>query len=218
MLFNIFYSQPWPLSLIIFLAYVVAILLTLSLHNFFQAFTAYRQGDMTAKAYGMLSLNPFRHISTFGMIFLILFGFGWSKPVPMNPIQFKQGRKGAIKVALSGIIGNLITSIIFSFFFALSLLITSESSFAIFLQEFCSFMMIINFVFFVFHLLPIYPLDMFMVLSLVLKPNNKFLLFMFRWGILIMLILLLTGLFGLLVNVMQLYILSPLIQLWQLIL
>lgn len=218
MLYSIFANNSWPLSLIIFLAYLVAVLLTLSLHNFFQAFTAYKQGDMTAKAYGMLSLNPFRHVSALGMVFLVLVGFGWSKSVPMNPMQFKQGRKGAIKVALSGMIGNLIVSIIFSFLYVLTFYITSESSFAVFLQNFCLFMTIINFVFFVFNLLPIYPLDMFMFLSLILSENNKFLQFMFKWGFVILLILLLTNLLSLLISVMQMAILNPLFHLWEIIL
>lgn len=217
-LINIFKNYEWPISLIIFMAYIVAVLFALSLHNFFQAFAAYRQGDMTAKAYGMVSLNPFRHVSTFGIIFLILVGFGWSKPVPMNPMQFRQGRKGAIKVALSGMLGNLCVSIVFSFLYVLTLLIAETSSFVIFLQNLCYFTMLINFVFFVFNLLPIYPLDMFMFLSLICSGENKFLIFMFKYGFIILLVLLLTGLFSIFVNLMGAYILNPLIHLWQIIL
>ena len=218
MLFSIFSQNQWPISLVIFLAYLIAVMLTLSLHNFFQAFAAYRQGDMTGKAFGMLSLNPFRHVSVFGMIFLVLTGFGWSKPVPMNPMQFKQGRKGAIKVAISGMLGNLVISIIFSFLYVLTTLIAAETSFAIFLISFCQFMMVINFIFFVFNLLPIYPLDMFSIISLLSSGENKFLIFMFRWGFIILLVLLLTGLISLFINVMISYILNPLVHLWQLIL
>ena len=218
MLINIFQNYSMPTALIVFLGYIIAVLLTLSLHNFFQAFVSYKQGDMTAKAYGMLSLNPFRHVSALGLICLIIVGFGWSKPVPMNPFQFREGRKGAIKVALSGMIGNLIVSIIFSFLYVLTLLIDGTSSFAIFIQGFCYYMTIINFIFFVFNLLPIYPLDCFIFLSLLLSSENKFLLFMFKWGFIILLVLLLTGIFSLLVQTMLSLILSPLFHLWQIIL
>lgn len=218
MIFNIFRNFEWPIALVVFIAYIIAVLLTLSLHNFFQALIAYRQGDMTAKAYGMLSLNPFRHVSALGMVFLVLVGFGWSKPVPMNPLQFKEGKKGAIKISLSGMIGNLIVSVVFSFIYVLTLLIATTSSFAIFLQSFCYYMMIINFIFFVFNLLPIYPLDMFVFLSLVLSSDNKFLQFMFRWGFIILLVLLLTGLITIFITFMEAYILSPLVHLWQIIL
>lgn len=217
-LYQLFTSFEMPLALFVFLAYFLALLIALSAHEFAHGFAAYREGDMTAKAYGRLTLNPFKHVDIMGMIFLILVGFGWSKPVPINPTVFKNGKRSAINVCLSGVLTNLALAIIFSFLFVLTSMLDPSVSFFVFLHQFCYYSVMINFVFFVFNLLPIYPLDGFNFLCLFLKPTNKFLEFMFKYGFIVLLLLYITNIFGLILNLLMSLIINPLTQLWILIL
>lgn len=217
-LFQIFSSFEMPLALFILLAYFLALLIALASHEFAHALTAHNEGDMTAKAYGRLTLNPFKHVDPWGMFFLILVGFGWAKPVPINPISFKNGKKSAVKVTLSGVLTNLALSIIFSFFYVLTTLLDTSVSFFLFLNQFCFYSLMINFVFFVFNLLPIYPLDGFNLLALFLKQGNRFLDFMFKYGFFVLLALYITRIFSYILSFLMLIVINPLIQLWLLIL
>ena len=76
-------------AIIAILAFFIAILFCLTVHEFAHAYVAHIQGDLTAKAYGRLTLNPLAHIEPLGMLMLLIVGFGWAKPVPVNPIKFK---------------------------------------------------------------------------------------------------------------------------------
>ena len=67
----------------------VAVLITLSIHEFAHALAAYKLGDGTAKAYGRLSINPIKHLDPIGALCMLLFKVGWAKPVPINPRNFK---------------------------------------------------------------------------------------------------------------------------------
>jgi Zn-dependent protease len=215
-LYNYLTEESWDTvaKLTIIFAYICAILFALSIHEFAHGFVAYKQGDLTAKAYGRLSLNPFKHIDVLGFIFLIIAGFGWSKPVPINPLSFKNGKKSAVLVCIAGVTTNFILAIIFSFFAVLTMLLDTSITFCLFLQYFCNFSLIINFVFFVFNLLPIYPLDGFNLLATLLRPGNKFLQFMFKFGIIILLFLLLFNIIDVIIGVLESIIISPLIELW----
>lgn len=74
--------------------YVVpAILISLTFHEFGHAYAAYKMGDPTARNLGRMTLNPLAHIDPIGFILLVLFGFGWAKPVPVNPRNYKTSRK-----------------------------------------------------------------------------------------------------------------------------
>lgn len=216
-LITLFGSFEFPLVLFIFFAYILALVLALTIHDFSKAVIANKEGDLTGKAYGRLSLNPFNHIDVTGFIFLILLGFGWSKPVPINPLAFKNGNKSVVKVCLSGILGNFIVSIIFTLFYTLTLLLDSNVTFFLFLQNFCYYTMILNFIFFVFNLLPIYPLDGFFLLSLFCKNENKVIQFLYKYGFLILLLILITRILPIIVSILEYIILGPLINLWTLI-
>ena len=74
-------------------AFLLAIMFSISIHEFAHAFVAQKNGDDTAKRMGRLSLNPLAHLDLFGAIAFLLFGFGWAKPVPINPLKFKSYRK-----------------------------------------------------------------------------------------------------------------------------
>lgn len=91
---------------------IPAILLALSVHEFAHGFAAYKLGDMTAKTDGRLSLNPLRHIDPIGLICLLLFRFGWAKPVMVNPSYFKDPKTDMALTAFAGPLSNILFSFI----------------------------------------------------------------------------------------------------------
>ena len=83
------------------------ILLSLTVHEYFHGWTANKLGDPTAKMQGRLTLNPIAHLDIFGTILMFIVGFGWAKPVPINPRYFKDPKKDTILVAVAGPLSNL---------------------------------------------------------------------------------------------------------------
>ena len=97
-----------PIGFLIYLLYFsVAILGTLVLHELAHAYVAYRCGDPTAKMLGRLTLNPLKHLDPMGTLFLVFLGFGWAKPVPVNPRNFRNYRQDDFLVSVAGITVNL---------------------------------------------------------------------------------------------------------------
>ncbi|MFH1193951.1 MAG: site-2 protease family protein [bacterium] len=141
-----------------FIAWVAAILLTLSLHEFSHAYTAHRLGDDTAKDAGRLTLNPLAHVDWLGFFMLILIGFGWGKPVPVNPYNLKYKKWGSALVSLAGPFANLIGIIFFGIilkFLEAYAALPAENL----LVQFINLLIIINVVLMAFNLIPIPPLD-----------------------------------------------------------
>ena len=92
--------------LIYFIYFAASILITLILHEVAHGYVAYRCGDPTAKMLGRLSLNPRKHLDPIGTACLVLFGFGWARPVPVNPRNFNNGRKDDFLVSIAGVAVN----------------------------------------------------------------------------------------------------------------
>ena len=86
----------------------LAVLIILPIHEFAHGYMAYKLGDNTAKNMGRLSLNPMRHMDPIGALCMGVFHFGWAKPVPINPRNFKNPKKGFALTALAGPLANLI--------------------------------------------------------------------------------------------------------------
>lgn len=86
---------------------ILGLLFSLSAHEFAHGYAAYRQGDGYAKCAGKLTLNPFKHLDPIGTLMLLLVGFGWAKPVPIVPANFKNGKKSMLIVAFAGVLCNL---------------------------------------------------------------------------------------------------------------
>jgi len=88
------------------------LMLAIVIHEFFHGLAAYFLGDDTAKLSGRLSLNPLKHFDLVGFIFLLVFRFGWAKPVPINPRNFKNRKKDTIIVSLDGPFSNIVLAFI----------------------------------------------------------------------------------------------------------
>jgi len=90
----------------------VLVLICITFHELAHGFTAYKLGDNTAKDQGRLTLNPIRHIDIFGLIMMLVAGFGWAKPVPVNPNNFRRPKLGMALTALAGPLANLILAVV----------------------------------------------------------------------------------------------------------
>ena len=102
------YLTSDPLGFIVYALYLTAtVLLSLILHECAHGYVAYRCGDPTAKWMGRLTLDPRKHLDPFGTICMFLLGFGWARPVPVNPRNFKNYRRDDFLVSIAGIVTNL---------------------------------------------------------------------------------------------------------------
>ena len=141
---------------------IPALVFSLSFHEFAHAWMAYRLGDSTAARMGRLTLNPMSHLDPIGSLALLLMGFGWAKPVPVDPRYLENPRQDMVKVAAAGPISNIILAIIAAFvlrlLFDTDLLSNSVKTFFIIFMQ-------INITLAVFNLLPVSPLDGSQILS-----------------------------------------------------
>ena len=147
-----------------FLAFVVA----LTFHECSHALAAYKLGDPTARNMGRLTLNPLKHLDLMGTLLLLLVGFGWAKPVPVNPRNYRNPKRDDIIVSLAGITSNILLAFLATPIYMLT--IKHGSNIALVVSWFiCAFIQT-NIVLALFNLIPISPLDGSHVLEDLLLP------------------------------------------------
>jgi len=151
-----FFNSP-----LAFLIWIIALLVAITIHEFSHAWMADRLGDPTAKLSGRLTLNPFAHLDPLGTLALLLFRFGWGKPVPFDPFNLRNPRRDAALISLSGPVSNLILATILAIFLRL---ITTLSPLNLNLIPALSLVILepiiaLNVILGVFNLLPVHPLD-----------------------------------------------------------
>lgn len=127
---------------------IITLIIAITVHEFAHSFTADQLGDPTPRASGRLTLNPLAHLDPIGSLMLILAGFGWGKPVPIDSLNFQNPKRDQLLVSLSGPTSNLILAVL-----------TAILSRAIGLSPFLLTFISINIAIAIFNLLPIPPLD-----------------------------------------------------------
>ncbi len=191
MIFSLLSSGSNLTSILISLLLTIPImLLALSLHETAHGYVAWRCGDNTAYNLGRLTLNPLRHLDPMGLICLLIFGFGWAKPVPINTRNFRNPKRGMALSALAGPVANLllglfcavICGVCFGGYRYLSFQmlagIGNTPRFAINLLYWLTLAMqygaLINFVYMIFNMIPVPPFDGSRILLAFLPPKAYF--------------------------------------------
>ena len=176
---------------------MIPALICITLHELSHGFVAYMLGDDTAKRAGRLSLNPLRHLDPMGMLMMVVFRFGWAKPVPVNMYRFKDPKRGMAVTALAGPISNVLISLVFLFLYGALYLPLQGSGFGVYVLEMLQITAYLSLSFAVFNFLPIPPLDGSKVLfSVVSDEAYRKLMRYERYGSIALLILVSTGILG----------------------
>lgn len=172
----------------------LAVMLVLPLHEFAHGFVAVKCGDPSPKIYGRYTLNPFAHFDTVGLICFVLAGFGWAKPVPINPNNFRKYKSGCFFTSIAGVVANYLTAFIVLPLYILAFLyVPVFGYFTDVLVMTLRYAYVMSLSFCVFNLLPIYPLDGFRVVDVFSKRRSKIYWFLRNYGSYILLALFALG-------------------------
>ena len=199
MLSDIFRNLNWSV-LTDALITVIPALICITIHELAHGYTAYRLGDNTAKDLGRLTLNPVRHIDVFGLLMLLVFKFGWAKPVPVNMRNFKNPRAGMAVTAIAGPLSNIILAVIVLFIYGLVFIPlggNNPGGFGAVVMDIIERVAFISVALAVFNLVPIPPLDGSKVVFSFLSDNmyNKLMRYE-RYGIIVLILILNTKIFS----------------------
>ncbi|TYR80213.1 site-2 protease family protein [Priestia megaterium] len=180
----------FPLSQLPYVA--ITLIIAFTLHEFAHAFVAYKFGDETAKKQGRLTLSPLSHLDPLGTLLLLIAGFGWARPVPVNRFFFKKPRLAGIMVSIAGPLSNLVLAFlgVAVWFLMLRFGVDTEP-----LYTFFNLFITINIVLFLFNLLPFPPLDGYRVIEDLVPTTVRTRMTQYEsWGILLFLLIVITPL------------------------
>ena len=149
---------------LVFVLVVLALVLSITIHEFAHAYVATKLGDNTAKDLGRVSLNPLAHLDPIGTLMLVFVGFGWGKPVPFNPYALKNPKVDSALISVAGPISNFILAIILA---VIAKFVNPDGIFFAFIYLTIFYNLILG----IFNLIPLHPLDGFKVVYGILPQN-----------------------------------------------
>ncbi|RJR10468.1 site-2 protease family protein [Candidatus Parcubacteria bacterium] len=207
----------YPPIIIIYL--IPAFLIAITIHELSHAYFSYKLGDPTAKNMGRLTFNPLKHLDVLGTIMILVSGFGWAKPVPTNPMYYRDRRKGTMVVGFAGPLSNILMALVFSIPMAIIGIKYGASIESVFdVEKFyfsgafdlesivfnlTRFLFIINVNLAVFNILPVPPLDGSKILAGILPPRQYYKMVQYENYIAIVFLLLVFILPGILYSIMS---------------
>lgn len=173
---------------------VLALVISFTVHEFAHAYSAHKFGDDTAYNLGRVTLNPRVHLDILGMLLILIAGFGWAKPVPVNQSKFKNPRLMGIIVTAVGPLSNLLLGIIGVFIYVgldiSGLLEAGSIGVTAALQRFFSYFIMYNFLLFLFNLIPLPPLDGYRIISNLMPLKIRYKMDQnVQWGMIIFLLI-----------------------------
>ncbi len=197
MLISLFTSgYPLPIILILGLALILSAVLSMVVHENAHGFVALKCGDDTAKKRGRLTFNPLAHFDYAGLILMLLVGFGWAKPVPINPFNFKNKKLGVVLVSIAGVVSNVLMAgmsllliyFLYDYLVAICMMSSAVRLLGYLFVYFLQYMVVLNIMLAFFNILPICPLDGFRLVDSLLPSGNKYSTFMYKYGNIVLLV------------------------------
>jgi Zn-dependent protease len=174
---------------------IISLVVAFTIHEFAHAYVAYKFGDPTAKNQGRLTLSPLAHLDPFGTLLLIIAGFGWAKPVPVNRYFFKNPRLAGVLVSVAGPLSNLVLSFVGAVIWYVLLRFNMQGIGGEFLFQFFNTFITLNLLLFLFNLLPFPPLDGYRIIEDLAPPSIRAKMTQYEsWGIFIFLVMVITPL------------------------
>ncbi|MEC0297108.1 site-2 protease family protein [Peribacillus frigoritolerans] len=183
----------YPLEMLPYV--IVSLLIAFTVHEFSHAYVAYKFGDPTAKNEGRVTLNPISHLDPIGTLLILIAGFGWARPVPVNRFHFKNPKLAGVLVSFAGPFSNLLVAILGYLIFYGLLAAGVGPDLPIFIKPFFEVLINLNILLFVFNLLPLPPLDGYRIIQDLVSADLRAKMTQYeQYGSLIFLILIITPL------------------------
>lgn len=173
---------------------VIPALICIIFHEVSHGYAAYRLGDNTAKQAGRLTLNPIKHLDLIGLLSMMFIGFGWAKPVPINPGNFKNPKRGMALTALVGPLSNLVLAVVFLFIYGCLYTALSTGAAASAILGMIEKTAVFSVSLAVFNILPLPPMDGSKVFFAIASDETYFKVMRYeRFGIILILLLSISG-------------------------
>ncbi|WP_456274866.1 site-2 protease family protein [Bacillus sp. AK031] len=174
---------------------VIALIIAFTVHEFAHAYVAHKFGDDTAKDQGRLTLNPIQHLDPIGTLLILIAGFGWARPVPVNRFNFKNPKLAGVLVSVAGPLSNFLIAFIAFGVFYLMISLGVGTVIPQFFIEMFQMIAYLNVLLFIFNLLPFPPLDGYRIIEDLSSPRVRSRMSQYeQYGVLLFLILVITPL------------------------
>ncbi|MGP7817003.1 site-2 protease family protein [Niallia sp. 01092] len=185
------FSQSWA-----DLPYIIiTVIIGFTLHEYAHAYVAYKFGDPTAEKQGRLTLNPIAHIDPLGAIFIILVGFGWARPVPVNRYYFKRPKLAGVLVSFAGPFSNLVLAFIGFVLYSILYKTGITDGLPIDFYPFLNIFVYMNLLLFAFNLIPLPPLDGYRIIEDLVSSRTRAKMSQYEvYGSILFIVLVVTGL------------------------
>ena len=176
---------------------VIPSLICITLHELSHGLCAFALGDDTAKRQGRLTLNPLRHLDPMGLLMIVIFHFGWAKPVPVNPNNFRHPKRDMALTSLAGPAANAVITLVFLLLYGALFIPLSSGAAGRYILQMMQLTAYISLALAIFNLIPLPPLDGSKILFSALSDEGYWKLMRYeRYGSILLLILVATGLLG----------------------